>query len=95
MGTTNPRIFAICKRCGFEREHYTRKTGTQKVSPCVMCSREQAATRAAAKADDPAWVERRKAQYERYNRSKKGLERTKRSRRPDTPPTPRDALREA
>jgi len=94
MGTANPRIFAICKRCGFEREHYTRKRGTQKVSPCVMCSRETAATRAAAKADDPVWRERRRQQYERYNRSPKGLARSNRAQQADTPEPGAESLDE-
>ena len=75
----NPRVDAKCKRCGQQREHYTRKDGTR-VSPCVTCSSELATERARAKAADPAFVERRRAQYARYNASKKGVARLKRSR---------------
>ena len=75
----NPRVKTTCKRCGQRREHYTRKNKTR-VSPCVTCSTELATERAQAKATDPAFVEKRRAQYARYNASKKGMARLKRSR---------------
>jgi hypothetical protein len=68
---SRPRLFATCKRCSFEREHYTRADGT-KVSPCVMCSRELAAKREEAKAADPDHAAKRREVYRRYNNSEKG-----------------------
>lgn len=78
------RVFATCKRCGFERDHYTRKNGT-KVSPCVMCSRQLAAERAAKQAEDPEAIEARRVVYRRYNSSDKGRARMHRHRTGDEP----------
>lgn len=75
----NPRVEAMCNRCGFERLHYTRKDGST-VRPCMVCSRQRAAELAALNADDPDWREKRREVYRRYNASEKGKERAARAR---------------
>jgi len=78
----NPKVSATCTRCGFERLHYTRKSGSL-VRPCMVCSREAARKLAASKATDPEWAAKRREQWSRYNSSAKGKARLKRARQVD------------
>lgn len=80
----------MCKRCSREGAHYTRKNGT-KVSPCVACSTEKAAARAAAKVFDDAHREKRRKAYQRYNGSDKGKARLARHRNRPPEATPDEA----
>ena len=76
----NARDIASCKRCGNEGDHYTRSNGS-KVSPCVVCSKSAAKAAVTAKADNPDYIDKRRAQYKRYNDSTKGKARLTRSKR--------------
>jgi hypothetical protein len=76
----NPRVGAVCNRCGFERLHYTRKDGSI-VRPCMMCSRQRAAELKAAHEEDESWREKRRKTWRKYNQSEKGKARSGAARR--------------
>lgn len=76
----NPRVAAVCTRCGFERLHYTRSDGST-VRPCMVCSRQLARERTKARRDDQDYRATRRQQWTKYNGSEKGRARLRRYRK--------------
>jgi len=63
----NPKVIRECRRCGIDREHYTRRNG-RLISPCAECQIDKAKARQSAIRDDPAKLERQRQEWTRIKK---------------------------